>query len=309
MRLAIIDMGTNTFNLLIVETSEDKQFKILFKGKAGVKLGKGGINSSIITPEAFDRGIKAIEKHISDIEKFNVDKIIATATSGIRSTDNGQEFVETIENKFKLKVKIISGDEEADLIYRGVKQAIKFNNENTLILDIGGGSNEFIIANNNGLLWKHSFNLGIARLLDKFNPSDPITTEEIKKAEEYIDSELRVLYDAIKTYQPKRLIGCSGTFNSFRSIIIAKNGGISKEIKNSNSYPINLKDYALLHQELLNSTLEERKNMKGLEPVRIEMIVLASIFVNFIINKLNVDSLTQSAFAIKEGLVNKILNS
>ena len=309
MRMAIIDMGTNTFNLLIVETSDDKKYEIIFKGKAGVKLGKGGINNNIITPEAFNRGIKAIEKHIIDIEKFNTDRIIATATSGIRSTDNGKEFVNTIENKFGLKVKIISGDEEADLIYRGVKQAIKLNNENTLILDIGGGSNEFIIANSKGLLWKHSFNLGIARLLDMFKPSDPITPKEIQKAEEYIDSELSVLYDAVKTHHPKSLIGCSGTFNTFRSIIIAKNGSIPKEIKNKASYPISLEDYAILHEELLKSTLEERNNMKGIEPVRVEMIVLASIFVNFIINKLKINSLTQSAFAIKEGLVNKILNS
>lgn len=309
MRMAIIDMGTNTFNLLIVETSEDKNYKIIFKGKEGVKLGKGGINTNMITPEAFTRGVNAIENHITNIKKFNTDRIIATATSGIRSTDNGKEFVNTIENKFGLKVKIVSGEEEADLIYRGVKQAIKFNNENSLILDIGGGSNEFIIANGKGLLWKHSFNLGIARLLDMFKPSDPITPKEIEKVEEYIDSELSILYDAIKIYHPKSLIGCSGTFNTIRSIIIAKNGSIPKEVKNKASYPISLEDYAVLHNELLNSTLEERKNIKGLEPVRIEMIVLASIFVNFIINKLKINSLTHSAFAIKEGLVNKILNS
>lgn len=309
MRMAIIDMGTNTFNLLIVETSEDKKYKILFKGKEGVKLGKGGINNNIITPEAFNRGVNAIEKHIINIKKFNTDRIIATATSGIRSTTNGKEFVNTIENKFGLKIKIVSGDEEADLIYRGVKQAIKFNSENTLILDIGGGSNEFIIANDKGLLWKHSFNLGIARLLDMFMPSNPITPKEIEKVEEYIDSELSVLYDAVKIYHPKSLIGCSGTFNTFRSIIMAKNGSIPKEIKNKASYPISMEEYSILHEELLNSTLEERNNMKGLEPVRVEMIVLASIFVNFIINKLEINSLTQSAFAIKEGLVNKILNS
>ncbi|MFC2104684.1 phosphatase [Bacteroidota bacterium] len=309
MRIAIIDMGTNTFNLLIVEASDNNQYKILFKDKAGVKLGKDGINKKIITPEAFDRGLSGIEKHLKTIKSYNADKIIATATSGVRSTDNGEEFVRSIENKFGLKVQIISGNEEAQLIYRGVKQAVKFNNENVLILDIGGGSNEFIIANSKGLLWKHSFNLGMARLLDMFEPSDPITAEEIKKVEEHIDSELDKLYDAIKKYRPEKLIGCSGTFDSFRAMIIARNGGIPEEIKKSDSYPINLKDYALLHEDLLKSTLEERYKMEGLEPVRVEMIVLASIFVNFIIKKFKIESLTQSAFAIKEGMVDKILNS
>ena len=309
MRIAIIDMGTNTFNLLIAEATENNRYKILFKDKAGVKLGKSGINNKIITPEAFERGIKAISQLMQSIKKYDTDKLVATATSGIRSTENGKEFVHAIENRFGIKIQIISGDEEAELIYRGVKQAIKFNNHNALILDIGGGSNEFIIANSSGLLWKHSFKLGMARLLDMFNPSNPISKEEIKKVEQYIDSELELLYETFKKYQPEKLIGCSGTFDSFRSMIIAKNGGIPEIIKKQNFYNIDLTDYAILHKELLQSTLEERTNMKGLDLVRVEMIVLASIFVNFIIRKFKIKSLTQSAFAIKEGMADKILNN
>ncbi len=309
MRIAIIDMGTNTFNLLIVETKENNQYKAIFKDKAGVKLGKGGINKKLITPEAFERGINAIDNHLKTIDSHNVNKIIATATSGVRSTENGKEFVDTIESKFGLNVQIITGDEEAELIYRGVKQAVNFNNENVLILDIGGGSNEFIIANSKGLIWKHSFNLGMARLLDMFQPSDPITLDEIKDVENYIDSELNTLYEAVKKYRPKQLIGCSGTFDSFRAMIVAKNGGVPEEVKKVSAYPIDLGDYEKLHVELIKSTVNERENMKGLEPVRIEMIVLASIFVNFIIKKFKLKSLTQSSFAIKEGMVDKILNS
>ncbi len=309
MRIAIIDMGTNTFNLLIVETKENNQYKAIFKDKTGVKLGKGGINKKLITPEAFERGINAIDNHLKTIGSYNVNKIIVTATSGVRSTENGKEFVDTIESKFGLNVQIITGDEEAELIYRGVKQAVNFNNENILILDIGGGSNEFIIANSKGLIWKHSFNLGMARLLDMFQPSDPITLDEIKDVENYIDSELNILYKAVEKYQPKQLIGCSGTFDSFRAMIVAKNGGVPEEVKKTSAYPIDLGDYEKLHVELIKSTVNERENMKGLEPVRIEMIVLASIFVNFIIKKFKLKSLTQSSFAIKEGMVDKILNS
>ena len=308
MRLAVIDMGTNTFNLLIVEVQNNNHYKILFKDKAGVKLGKGGINNKIITPEAFERGISAIEKHLNTIQSFQVNKTVATATSGVRSTKNGKEFVDALESKFGINIQIITGNEEAELIYRGVKQAVKFNNKNVLILDIGGGSNEFIIANSEGLIWKHSFKLGIARLLDMFKPSDPIALDEIKNVESFIDANLDDLYKAAQQYNPQKLIGCSGTFDSFREMILAKNGGIPDEIKKTNSYPINIKDYEQLHIDLIKSTLEERKKMEGLEPVRIEMIVLASIFVNFIIRKLNIKSLAQSAFAIKEGMIDKVLN-
>ena len=252
MRIAIIDMGTNTFNLLIVETSDNNQYKIIFKDKAGVKLGKDGINNKLITPEAFERGINAISQHMESITRYNVEKIISTATSGVRSTENGKEFVDSIENKFGLKVRIISGDEEAELIYRGVKQVVKFNNENVLILDIGGGSNEFIIANSKGLIWKKSFKLGTARLLDMFKPSDPITLDQVKKVELYIDSELEPLYEAFEKYQPQKLIGCSGTFDSFRAMIIANNGGIPEKIRKNNAYPIDLNDYEDLTDYLSN---------------------------------------------------------
>jgi len=309
MRIAIIDMGTNTFNLLIAEIIEGKNFKIIHKDKAGVKLGKNGINQKIITPEAFQRGVNAIEKHLKTIQKFKADKIFTTATSGVRSTQNGNEFVETLEKQFNIKIQIISGDEEAELIYRGVKQTVEFDEHNVLILDIGGGSNEFIIARNSGLLWKKSFDLGMARLLDRFNPSDPITSQEIAAVENYIDNNLTPLYEAVKKYQPTKLIGCSGTFDSFRAMIMAKNKSIPNHIKKENHYLINLDDYKNLHQELIQSTTAQRRTMKGLEIVRVEMIVLASIFVNFILRKLTLKTMIQSNFAIKEGLMDKILNS
>jgi len=99
--------------------------------------------------------------------------------------------------------------------------------------------------------------------------SDPITFEEIKKVGKYIDSKLGILYDAISQFKPKKLVGCSGTFDSFRAMIIAKNGGIPEEVKKSISYPINIADYEKLHIDLINSTLEERKKMEGLELVRV----------------------------------------
>lgn len=308
MRLAIIDLGTNTFNLLIVDVDANKQYKIIFNDKAGVKLGKGGINNKIITPEAFLRALNGIAKHMESIQKFNAEKIIATATSGIRSTENGKELVTQIKKQFGIDVKIISGDEEAELIYRGVKQTVDFTEENALILDIGGGSNEFILVNKNGLLWKQSFDLGISRLLDRFNPSDPITRCEITEVEKYIDSQLNPLYEAVKKYKPTTLIGSSGTFDSIREMIIEQKGIKQEDLINKNSYRINLFDYLSLHAELLKSTYNERLSMKGLEFVRIEMIVLASIFVNFIIQKIGIKSLIQSSYALKEGLVDKIIN-
>lgn len=308
MKIAVIDLGTNTFNLLIAEIISGKPI-IVFTDKAGVKLGKGGINNKIITPEAFQRALHGIAKHVESIKNYQVDKTFAIATSGIRSTENGKQLVEQIKSRFKIDVQIISGDEEAELIYRGVKQIVEFKESYDLILDIGGGSNEFILANKSGIIWKQSFNLGIARLLDKFNPSDPITLSEIIQVEDYIDSELKTLFQATNQYKPVRLIGSSGTFDSLRNLIIERKGLNNNEYKFQNSFVLELKDYFNLHNDLLKSTYNERLNFKGLEFVRVEMIVLASIFVNFIIRKLEIKSMIQSSYALKEGMLDKIITS
>ena len=156
--IAIIDLGTNTFNLLICDKKDDTQ-KTIFKNKIAVKLGEGGIDKSMIADAPYQRGIKALETHLDNIKKYKVDKVRAFATSAIRSTKNGAEFVNEVFEKAGFKrLRVIDGDKEAELIYQGVKKVIQFNSNYKLIMDIGGGSTEFIIANSEGILWKKVIN-------------------------------------------------------------------------------------------------------------------------------------------------------
>jgi exopolyphosphatase/guanosine-5'-triphosphate,3'-diphosphate pyrophosphatase len=305
MRVAIIDMGTNTFNLLIAETNGDSSYQILHNSKYAVKLGEGGINKKIITPEAWERGLAAIESHISTISTFNVEKIFAFATSATRDAENGAAFVNEIYNMHKLKVDVISGETEARFIYQGVKQAIDLGDSINLVLDIGGGSNELILCNAKQAIWMHSFNLGIQRLLQQFRPSDPITPEEVMQIEQFLDQELKLLFDASISYPPIRLIGSSGSFDTFRSLLA--HAGVIPATK-QNSAEIPLSAYNILHQTLLKSTRPERAAMKGMEPIRVDFIVLASIFTNFIVNRLVIKSIYQSNYALKEGALWEIIN-
>jgi exopolyphosphatase / guanosine-5'-triphosphate,3'-diphosphate pyrophosphatase len=301
MRIAVIDLGTNTFNLLIAEVFDDKNYKIIFSTKEGVKLGEGGINNKTITEVAFQRGLASIERYFEQIRLFQVDKVVALATSAIRDADNGQEFSDTLKKRFNLDISIISGDKEAELIYFGVKQTIPFTGKRFLILDIGGGSNEFIIANELQIFWARSFKLGMARLLEQFRPSDPISASEIKRIETYLKSELGELFDQVLIYKPDIFIGASGSFDSFVAMLTSdnllqhKNGDVFHQI------PINI--YNQLHQKILLSTRAERDLMTGLEPVRRDMIVLASIFVNFVLHETGLQTMYQSAYSLKEGAI------
>jgi exopolyphosphatase / guanosine-5'-triphosphate,3'-diphosphate pyrophosphatase len=305
MRIAVLDLGTNTFNLLIAETTGDKTFKILLNTKQGVKLGSGGINRKLITDEAFQRGIDAVGRYFETIKQYCVDEIRAIATSAIRDAENGEKFADTLKHKFGIAVSVISGEKEAELIYMGVRQTLPFKNKCFLILDIGGGSNEFIIADDAGIFWKRSFRLGMARLLEKFNPSDPITSVEIADCEKYFKSELTELFNQVTFYKPEVFIGASGSFDSFVAMLISENLLKSTEIGMFHEIPLAV--YSHLHQKILRSTKEDRDKMEGLEPVRRDMIVLATVFVNFVINELAFKTIYQSAYSLKEGAIFEII--
>ncbi len=307
MRIAIIDLGTNTFNLLIADQSNGS-YTILLENKYPAKLGKGGINDKRILPEAMERGITALKTHLETMKPYDVDKVVCMATAAIRSASNGQEFVDRVKNELGLTINVIDGQKEAQLIFDGVKQVVPIGDERVMILDIGGGSNEFIIANKDGVLWKHSFDLGIARLLDRFQPSDPITEIEAEAVEKYIKEELGLLYEAMAKYPTSTLIGSSGSFDTI-SAMIAANHHPHLDMKKVMTYHIPLNYAEEMHQQFLKSTMEERKSMKRMDLHRVEMIVLASIFINFIVKEFNITEMWQCNFALKEGTIWQIMNN
>jgi exopolyphosphatase/guanosine-5'-triphosphate,3'-diphosphate pyrophosphatase len=306
MRIAIIDLGTNTFNLLIAEVSANQSYNILLETKNAAKLGKGGINDKTILPDAMERGIDALHQHLRTIADYNVEKIVCIATAAIRSAKNGNDFVQLVKNQTGLDIQVIDGQKEAQLIFDGIKQVMPLTDEKAMVLDIGGGSNEFIIANKEGVFWKHSFDLGVARLLDRFAPNDPITPQEIETIEAYFKQELKLLFDAIKHHKVKTLIGSSGSFDTIAAMIAAQHHPYLDMTKVT-SYRIGLEQFNALHAIFIASTIKERSHMPCMDPARIEMIVLASLFISFVIRKCGIKDVWQTSFALKEGAIYQII--
>lgn len=298
--IAILDLGTNTFHLLIVQQNPNGKFKILHKSKMASKLGEGGINTNIIAPQAFDRGISILKHFKATMTKHGVVHYKAIATSAIRSSSNKNLFLKAAKN-IGITLSVIDGNKEANYIAIGVNNCIAIDSV-SLIMDIGGGSTEFIITTGKKILWKKSYNIGAARLLAKFSPSNPIEILEINLINNYLDKELKDLSTAIKKYKPNTLIGSSGSFDTFASIIGWKNE--NKDIlKNKKQYTFDMKEYYTLHKVLLKSTLSERKKMKGLLAMRVDMVVLASIFTNYILHSYSFDHFKLSKYALKEGVL------
>lgn len=304
-KIGIIDLGTNTFNLLIAELNTSG-YTILKKKKIPVKLGEGGITKDFITSEAYQRGLSALQAYKNTIEKFEVDEFYAVATSAIRCANNGPQFVKDAKDKLGIHIHVIDGDQEADLIYKGVRQSISLEEKPKLIIDIGGGSTEFIIANQKQSFWRKSYQLGAARLLETFQPKDPITSEDVSILESHFEEVLQEMFEMTEAYEVNCLIGSSGSFDTLAEMICCKNGSPTNWKKNK-YYRFDMHDYNQIQRIIYESTLDERLKMDGLIPMRADMIVICIVMINYILNRLTLHDLRVSSYALKEGLINEII--
>ncbi|HTL81910.1 MAG TPA: phosphatase [Bacteroidia bacterium] len=306
MIIAVIDLGTNTFNLLVAEVTGDHKFKSLYNEKLPVKLGEGGINQGLIADPAFLRGIEALEYYSRKIKEYKADKVMAFATSAVRNASNGKEFVDTIKNRTGFEINVISGDKEAELIAKGVSLAVKMNDHPSLVIDIGGGSTEFIIVNKEKIFWKQSFEIGASRLLQKFNPSDPIKEDEKILMSDYLSVILEPLWAAAKKYNVKELIGASGSFESLANIVQARYHNIP-DLATATECTFDMEQCKIIHKELLSSTRAQRFNMRGLIAMRVDLIVVSAILVETVVLQLGITTMKYSSYALKEGVISELL--
>ncbi len=303
--IAIMDLGTNTFHLLIAE-GDGSNPNILFQTTNPVKLGEGGINKGVILPAAYVRGVKAMEEFGYEISKHSVERVKAIATSALRSAGNGQQFIDEVKTKTGIRIETINGDEEAGYIYNGVKAGGCLSNQNSLIIDIGGGSVEFILGNEDSIFWKQSFEIGAARLMDKFHQVDPITPEAINELNNYLEKRLTDMFAAVNKYQIDNLIGSSGAFETFAEVIEAEKGS-SFDIRTIKNYVFDTDELLGVTDKLIKSSHEERKNTKSIIPVRVDMIVVASLITRFVMQKLKIYKVALSTNSLKEGVAATML--
>lgn len=303
-KVAVIDMGTNTFHLLLVELSRGA-FNTLYKEKIPVKIGEGGISRQMILPEAQKRAFHTLTHFTNLIKGEGIEHTFAFATSAVRNAVNGAEFVEAIFQNFGLQVCVIDGNREAELIYKGIRLSGSLNGETSLMMDIGGGSVEFIIGNESRIFWKRSFEIGGQRMLDMFHYHDPILPEEVDRLNHYLRERLEPLLDAINLYQPSRLVGASGTFDTLTDIYLARLNEV--RFKKKSVYSITVDAFREIAQQLLILNKADRLKIKGMIPMRVDMIVVASCLIIYILRHLQTEKFYCSTYALKEGAIAELL--
>ena len=306
-KVAIIDMGTNTFHLLLAESVGNVKYEIIFRESTAVKIGKGGINNGHITKEGTERAVLAMLGFKEIIDENQIDNVKAFGTSALRSAANSEQILDSIRAATGIDPKIISGDVEAEYIYQGVKYGLEMGPEKSLIIDIGGGSVEFIIANHQQIFWKNSMEIGAQRLLEKFHKHDPITTEEILVLDAYFAENLKPLFEALKVHPTAILIGVSGTFDTLSDIYCARKSIVKGE--NDPETPLTFEAIHQISQDIICKTRRQRMDTPGMIEMRVDMIVVTCCLIRFILSNHRFEKIRVSSYSLKEGVLASLAQS
>lgn len=307
MKYAIIDLGSNTFHLLIVEKIVDK-IHTLVKEQIPTKIAKAGINQGIITDEATERALAVLRFFRQQIETHGVPlaHIRALGTSAIRNAKNSSEFCKTVENETGIIIEVISGEREAELIYKGVRQALDLGEIPSLIMDIGGGSVEFIICNASRIFWKQSFEIGGQRLLEKFVHSDPISPSAIQRMNNYFQEQLLPLVNAAHQYAPQTLVGSSGSFDTLVDMDFMHRFNHLPDAQET-SFDYLIEEFYRAYELLTTLNRGERMAIPGMIELRVDMIVPGVVLIVHVLKSLNISQIRCSTYALKEGILKWIL--
>ena len=309
-RLALIDLGTNTFHLLIVEMPAAPGGKPheLLRTKAGVRLGEGGISQGEIAPAAYARALHTLAGFKEEIELHGITQVKATATSAVRAARNGPDLVRDILEQTGIQVETIGGAREAELIWKGVRQAVPLGGPAPqLLVDVGGGSVEFIIATQDAICWKQSFEIGAQRLLDQFfpDPSGVLPAAALAAERAYLAQALAPLTAAVAEFRPAGLVGASGSFDTLADM---QAGRVAAEAERPACVELTLSSFQSSYAQLLRLDHDQRVALPGMFAMRADMLVVATVLIDFVLTTYGLGRIQASAYALKEGLLSELVN-
>lgn len=306
MRIAIIDLGTNTFKLLVAERPGGTSTGLfaVHAEELSVFLGRGGIEKKEITAEASARGMDALRILMGKAKAFGAGSVSAFGTSALRSARNSQDFVDMVHKELGLEVSIIPGEEEAGLILDGVRQAVTFGKKPMLVMDIGGGSTEFILATDRALMWKHSFELGTTRLFERFPAIDPMGMDTQLRMAQHIDAQLESLWPVVDRHWPTTLVGSAGPFDPIAAMIALERGTPNEA--DAVTLTFDTTDFDALKDRVFAMTRDQRTAMPGLTAYRVDTIIPALALIERVLLH-GIERVQWSRYSLKEGAAARML--
>lgn len=298
---AAIDVGTNSFHLIIASVNNRGMLHVILREKEMVRLGSGSGDMKYIQKDAMERGVRALQ-HFAELARSKNAEIKAVATSAVREALNRDEFLTMVKEQTGIEIEVVSGTEEGRLIYIGAIHALPIYNQKVFILDIGGGSTETIIGQDGEIRYVHSEKIGSIRLTNRFRLDGDITNEQIKECRDYIKGCWTPILKRIYSIGFETVVCTSGTILNIAAMSLSMNKELVPDILNglTVSKPQML---GVIDKILETKNLSARQNLPGMDPKRADIIVAGSLIFEQALIQLNIEKILISSFALREGIV------
>lgn len=299
--IAAIDVGTNSFHLVIASVNNRKMLQIFTREKEVVRLGSSPNDMKYISHDAIERGVKTLS-HFAELAKSFNAEVRAVATSAVREANNSSEFIKKVKDETGIDIEIVTGAEEARLIYTGAIHSLPIISKQSLIVDIGGGSTETLIGLEGEVKFVHSAKLGAIRLTQKFFTEEKITPSQIELCREYIKGDWTPILKQIKEVGYETVIGTSGTILNIAMMSILDKREIVHDM--INGLTANKKEILRIINKLISSqTTKDRSQIPGIDQARADIIVGGALILETFLNELNIKKITLSSYSLREGIV------
>lgn len=300
---AAIDIGTNSFHLVITKIDSKGRMTELTRDKEVVRLGNSSNDMKYLSAEAMDRGIRALKRFRMICDSYKAE-IIAVATSATREALNKEDFINRVMEETGIEINIVSGYEEARLIYLGVLQSLNLFDKRILLVDIGGGSTEFLVGEKGNVIFANSTKLGAVRLTNKFFDGKKITGEDVRNAEHFVKVALNPVVRQVENLEYELAVGSSGTIMNIASII-------NSDGTESDDFDMRMNGFIIRKKQLLEATdrifaadtLNQRLGIPGLDPKRADIITAGAVILRQIFEELGIEKMTVSSYALREGII------
>ena len=298
MRIAAIDIGTNSLHMIVCRVRPDLSFEVIDREKDMIRLGTGGLDGRRLTEDTATAALLTLSKFLRIAASRGVDEILAAATSAVRESENGAAFVGTVKRELGLRIRVISGTEEARLIHMAAAYAVDIGKRAAVVIDIGGGSTEITVGTAERMAIGRSFKLGVIRLTERFVKSDPLGRRDEQRLVRHIRRETHGYLKQLGKRHVDRVIGTSGTIQSLGAL--AADRRPNEELRNVR---VSAKALGRLRDRLTSMSLPQRLKLANLDPRRADLAPAGIVLIDTLLSGLGAEDLTLCDFALREGLV------
>jgi exopolyphosphatase/guanosine-5'-triphosphate,3'-diphosphate pyrophosphatase len=301
MRIAAIDIGTNSIHMVIAQATGPGSFEVVEREREVVQIGRGSFARGRLSSRAIRRTAEALARFVRLARRSPVDRILCTATAAVREASNGGDFLTAAREMAGITPRVIPADEEGRLIYLAVKSALQLDESPSLMVDIGGGSTQLVVGNRDRLLLAATTPLGALRLFEQLDLAETPGGRELGRVRRHIERNARAAMRAVLEHQPRRAYGSSGSIHALAQVAAWMTTG--QAIEHINGHVLELDTIRALARELTGLSAVERERLPGLDAKRAEIIVPGALVLEHVLEAAGLDSITLSDFGVREGLV------